>query len=100
MAFHWHDDMFDIPQGAYRCAASSACPHQAFSYDNDRVIGLQFHLELTHNGIHRLIDQCGNSLTASQYVQNKHEMIKDTYVSKTNINMKNILQTIKAKNNL
>ncbi len=44
--FHWHADTFDIPSGAVHAARSAGCAHQAFVYD-ERVVGLQFHLETT-----------------------------------------------------
>jgi GMP synthase (glutamine-hydrolysing) len=45
-AFHWHGDTFDLPAGATRTARTDSCANQAFVYD-DRVVGLQFHLEST-----------------------------------------------------
>ncbi len=45
-AFHWHGDTFAIPDGAQHLMHSEACAHQAFSL-GARVIGLQFHLEVT-----------------------------------------------------
>ena len=47
--FHWHGDSFDLPSGCIRLAESAACPNQAFIYD-ERVVGLQFHLEVTRQG--------------------------------------------------
>jgi len=41
----WHEDMFEIPDGATLLASSGDCPHQAFRYRN--ALGLQFHLEVT-----------------------------------------------------
>ena len=45
-AFHWHGDTFAIPPGATHLMSSEACAHQGFAI-GDRVIGLQFHLEVT-----------------------------------------------------
>jgi GMP synthase-like glutamine amidotransferase len=42
--FHWHQDTFKIPEGAEHVLKSDACHHQAFSID-DRILGMQFHLE-------------------------------------------------------
>jgi GMP synthase-like glutamine amidotransferase len=56
-AFHWHGDTFSIPPGAVHAASSEACANQAFVYQ-DRVIGLQFHLETTPAAMQHLIKYC------------------------------------------
>ena len=45
-AFHWHGDTFAMPTGATNLMHSAACAHQAFAFGT-RVIGIQFHLEVT-----------------------------------------------------
>ncbi|MBP7603164.1 MAG: type 1 glutamine amidotransferase [Spirochaetes bacterium] len=67
-AFHWHGDTFGIPPGAVRAAESDACPAQAFSY-NDRVIGLQFHLESTPESVEALVRNCAGELVEGAYTQ-------------------------------
>lgn len=42
--FDWHDDTFDLPEGATLLASSAACPHQAIRYGCG-AYGLQFHIE-------------------------------------------------------
>lgn len=74
--FHWHGDMFDVPQGAQALAASEACPNQGFVYDN-RVVGLQFHLETTPESAAALIAHCTDELDGSIYVQSAEEMLND-----------------------
>ncbi len=48
---HWHGDMFEIPDGADRIFESQGCPNQAFVLNSNRVVGLQFHLELEEKHI-------------------------------------------------
>ena len=43
LVFHWHGDMFDIPEGGERLATSSACANQCFRHGQN--YGIQFHLE-------------------------------------------------------
>lgn len=42
---HWHGDQFDIPIGALHLARTSVGENQAFSFGN-KILGLQFHLEV------------------------------------------------------
>ncbi len=49
-AFQWHEDMFQIPEGAQLLASSPACPHQAFKV-GPYAYGLQFHVEITDKSI-------------------------------------------------
>ncbi len=78
-AFHWHGDTFDIPKGATRFAASSACGNQGFIYSN-RVIGLQFHLEMTSDGINSLLCNCAADITEGKYIQSEKEILAQSKV--------------------
>lgn len=44
--FHWHSDTFALPSGASHLAATADCANQVFSF-GQRVLALQFHLEIT-----------------------------------------------------
>ncbi len=74
-AFHWHGDTFSIPPGAKCMASSEATANQAFEYDNGRVVGLQFHLESTDDGINRLTKNCGDDIKPGKFVQNKDDFL-------------------------
>ncbi|MGO9214875.1 MAG: type 1 glutamine amidotransferase [Syntrophales bacterium] len=71
--FHWHGDTFDLPAGAVHIARSEACQHQAFVY-NERVIGLQFHLESTVEGVEALIENCSGELANGSYIQTPSQL--------------------------
>lgn len=55
-ALQWHNDSFDLPAGASCLATSSACPVQAFRFNN--AYAVQFHPEIDDatisvwNGLH------------------------------------------------
>jgi GMP synthase (glutamine-hydrolysing) len=69
MAFHWHGDIFDIPSGAVHLFKSEACRNQGFVFEN-RIVGLQFHLESTQPSIEALIENCGNEFIQAPFIQN------------------------------
>jgi GMP synthase (glutamine-hydrolysing) len=70
-AFHWHGDTFDIPHGAVHLAKSDGCENQAFIYD-DRVLGVQFHLESTLQSINDLVSNCKEDITVGRYIQDQN----------------------------
>lgn len=74
LAFHWHSDTFEIPDGAVRLAGSDACDTQAYLYDK-RVLGLQFHLETTPANAQALITNCSDELTVGTYIQTPDEIL-------------------------
>ena len=73
-AFHWHRDTFDIPSGAVHLAKSEACKNQAFIY-KDKVLGLQFHLEMDEQAIKEVIKNCGAQLKSNKYIQDKEKIL-------------------------
>ncbi len=74
--FHWHGDTFEIPEDARLLATSEACRNQGFVYE-DRVVGLQFHLETTPESAAALVQHCAGELDGSKYVQSGTEMLSD-----------------------
>lgn len=49
---HWHGDTFDLPAGAIHLAATALYHNQAFSW-KQRGLALQFHPEVTAQGLER-----------------------------------------------
>jgi GMP synthase-like glutamine amidotransferase len=70
---HWHEDTFDLPKGARRIFTSAGCINQGFLY-GDLVVGLQFHLEMTHRGIEGLVENCPFETNKGKYVQSPEEI--------------------------
>ncbi len=68
LAFHWHGDTFDLPKGAAWLAESDACAHQAFVHEN-RVVGLQFHLEASRPEVAAMLKHGANDLGRGKFIQ-------------------------------
>ena len=71
---HWHGDTFDIPAGGTGFCSSAACVNQGFVI-GDRLIGLQFHLELRLEDLAVMIDNCRVELVPGPWIQNEGGII-------------------------
>jgi GMP synthase (glutamine-hydrolysing) len=55
MGFHWHGDIFDLPQGATSLASSAITPCQAFRYGRN-AYGFLFHMEVTASMVATMVE--------------------------------------------
>ncbi|BAZ92931.1 GMP synthase [Thiohalobacter thiocyanaticus] len=74
MAFHWHGDSFELPAGAVHLGRSEACPNQGFLHEG-RILGLQYHLEMTPAGAQALIDCHRDQLGCGPFSQTETQLL-------------------------
>ena len=84
--FHWHGDTFDLPENAIHLAYSKACKNQAYIY-KEKVLALQFHLELTTVSLKEMIEKGRKELTQGKYVQTENEILTNKQFIKSNRKM-------------
>ncbi len=70
---HWHGDTFAIPEGALRVAQSDAYPNQGFLY-RDKVLALQFHIEMGLPEVAVMVDHFAHQLQPDRFVQSAAEL--------------------------
>lgn len=92
---HWHNDMPGLPEGATLLAYSEGCPRQAIKY-NDRVYGLQCHMEMTNELIKGMVEHCTSDLKPGKYIQNAEELLGQD-MADINQMMMNILNHLAEK---
>lgn len=81
-ALSWHGDTFEIPKDAIWLAENEACANQAFQY-GDRVLGFQFHPEITPSNLAMFLsdngyDEMMKGVTESKYVQSPEQIVNVT----------------------
>ncbi len=92
--FHWHGDTFDLPENAKLLATSAACKNQAFVFGS-RVMGLQFHFEVTEAGLAVMLKNGKAELVNGKYIQNPQEMLRySAHIPENNALMAEIMDWI------
>lgn len=94
--FHWHEDTFEIPQGAVHIASTTEFPNQGFIWKN-KVAALQFHLEVTPESVAAMIENVGHEITPGTYCQTPTDILAEqTYFEKNIAFLSQILDAITA----
>jgi len=70
---HWHGESYSLPPGAERLASSAACGEQGFRL-GQKVVGLQFHLEMRPEDLARLIEHSRHELLERPWVQRESRL--------------------------
>jgi GMP synthase-like glutamine amidotransferase len=92
IVFHWHGDRFEIPSPAENLLDSEANSNQAFIY-NEKVIGLQFHLEVTEESLSQMLHHGSSELSDAPFVNSMDRILADSgHISESNSIMAKILQ--------
>ena len=91
---HWHGDTFDLPQHAIHLLQTDICSNQAFIY-KDKILALQFHLEVTPQTLNAMTENCRHELTKADYIQSENEILKQSeFCNHSNNLLVNILNKL------
>ncbi|MBM7059259.1 GMP synthase [Pseudomonas sp. UL073] len=77
VVYQWHNETFDLPDGAQRLLSSPWCPNQAFVW-GDKVLGLQGHPEMTEDLVRLWLRDWAHVLDETQASQQSiRQMLTD-----------------------
>jgi len=89
--FHWHGDTYNLPPQTEHLFFSDVCKNQAFILDN-RVLGLQFHFEVTAESVRLMVENGMSELIESETVQSANKILNENeYFDANNLKMFKIL---------
>lgn len=74
VAFHWHGQTYDLPQGSERLFSSQATTNQGFSYKR-KVYAVQLHLEIRSVDLNEMVKIMHDDLTEGKYVHTANEIM-------------------------
>lgn len=75
--FHWHGDTYDLPAGSIHLISSDSCLNQAFLY-KDKVLGLQFHFEVTEQLLKGMVENGADELLQNETIQSAEQILYQT----------------------
>lgn len=92
--FHWHGDTFDLPQRAIRLAETGITKNQAFLI-NEKILGLQFHMEVTEKSLAEMLNHCKSDIVPAEYVQTVEKISSKTdYFAENNQQLEHLLNRL------
>ena len=92
--FHWHGDTFDLPEESTPLFSSEACLNQAFMY-KEKVLGLQFHFEVTPESVREMVANGMDELVENDTIQSAEAIVGElSYFEKNNERLLSILEKL------
>jgi GMP synthase-like glutamine amidotransferase len=92
--FHWHGDTFDLLVGSSHLISSDVCKNQAFLY-NEKVLGLQFHFEVTPETLRGMVENGTGELIESETIQSADKILSTAgFIASNNRKMHQILDNL------
>jgi GMP synthase-like glutamine amidotransferase len=89
--FHWHGDRFDLPVGAENLVTTAANDNQAFVLGGGRVVGLQFHPEVTPVLLEQMVAEGRHELQAAGFVQSAEAIVAGAQYRKSGVVMRGVM---------
>lgn len=97
LAMHWHEEMFEIPQGAHLLYSSDLVTNQGFVFGN-HVIGLQFHFEPLADNVREMVVNDGDyALSNNALKQTPAEILAQAVPAENKTIMYQLLDFISKK---
>jgi len=92
--FHWHGDTYDLPEESVHLFSSDVCKNQAFLY-KEKVLGLQFHFEVTPKTLSEMVVNGQSELIECETVQSEIQILEQSgYFENSNNKMFQILDKL------
>ena len=94
--FHWHGDRFAIPAGGENLAITEANDNQAFVLSGGRVVGLQFHPEVTPPLLEQMMAEGRHELRPGSFVQGSDTILTHAEYRKAGMLMRGVMEHLEG----